>query len=115
MYLCITMRIVPYKCGYESGNETDVSHCETSHAQLCCLAAMAGGRRQQGGAVPLPEGAGATDLLPEEGVHSSGGRGAHAEPTPLPSGVLPVWGGSSGGSGEAQAGQHLLPTLRTCF
>lgn len=77
------------------------------------LAGMAGGCRQQGGDVPLPEGAGATDLLPEEGVQPSGGRGAHAEPTLLPSGVLPVWRGSSGGFGEAQAGRHLLPALWT--
>lgn len=76
---------------------------------------MAGGGRQQGGAIPLPEGAGATDLLPEEGVQPSGGRGAHAEQTPSPSGVLPVWGGSSGGSGEAQAGQPLLAALWTCL
>lgn len=78
-----------------------MSHCKTSHALFCCPAGMAGGFRQHGGAAPLPEGAGATDLLPEEGVQPSGGRGAHAEPTPPTSGVFPVWRGSSGGSGEA--------------
>lgn len=86
-----------------------------SHAFLCCLSAMAGGCRQQGRAVLLPEGPGATDLLPEKGVQPSGGRGAHAEPAPLPSGVLPVWRGSSGGFGEAQAGQQFLPALWTCL
>lgn len=90
-----------------------MNHFKTLHALLLCPAGMAGGYRQQGRAAALPEGAGATDLLPEDGVQPSGGRGAHAESTPLPSGVFPVWRGSSGGSGEAQAGLHLLPALWT--
>ena len=81
-----------------------MSHFKTGHVLLCCLAGMAGGCRQQGGSDPLPEGAGASDLLLEEGVQPSGGRRAHAEPTPPPSGVLPVWRGPSGGSGEAPTG-----------
>lgn len=78
-------------------------------------AGMAGGCRHQGGAAPLPEGAGASDILSEDGVQPSGGRGAFAEPTSLPSGVFPVWRGSSGGSGETQAGLRLLPALWTCL
>ena len=72
---------------------------------------MAGGYRHQGGAAPLPEGAGASDLLSEGRVQTSGRRGAHAESTPPSSRVLPVRRGSSGGSGETQAGLHLITTL----
>ncbi len=93
--------------------EADVRHSITGHALLFCPAGMAGGCRQQGGAAVLPEGAGAADLLPEDGVQPPGGRGARAEPTFPSSGVFLVWRGSAGGSGEAQAGLHLLPALWT--
>lgn len=95
---------------------SDVSHHKTSHDLVpFCPAGMAGGCRQQGGAALLPEGAGASDLLPEDRAQPPGGGGAHAEQTLPSSGVLPVWRGSSGGSGEAQAGLHLLPALWTCL
>ena len=76
---------------------------------------MAGGCRQQGGAAPLPEGAGASDLLPEERFRPSGERGDHSEPPLPPFGVFPVWRRSSGGSGEAQEWQRLVPALWTCL
>lgn len=95
--------------------ETNVGHCETSHVLVFGAAGMAGGCRHQGRAVLLPEGAGASDLLSQERIQPSRGRGAHAEPTPPPSGVFPVWRGSSGGSGETQAGLHLLSALWTCL
>lgn len=91
-------------------SETDLN---SGHALLCCPAGMAGGFRPKSGPAPPHKGAGATDLLQEEGVHTSGGRGACAEATPPPSGVFLVWRGTSGGSWEAQAGQHLLPALWT--
>lgn len=75
---------------------------------------MAAGFRLQSRAARLPEGAGATDLLSEEGVQPPGGRGAPAKSAPPSSGVLPLWRGSSAGPGEAQAGQHLLPALWPC-
>lgn len=40
--------------------------CKTSLALFCCPAGMAGGCRQQDGGPVLPEGAGTSDLLPEE-------------------------------------------------
>lgn len=90
-------------------------HRKRSYALVFCPAGMAGGCRQQGGAALLPEGAGATDLLPGDGVLPSESRGAHSEPASPPSGVFPVRRGSSGGTGEAQAGMQLLPALWTCL
>lgn len=75
---------------------------------------MAGGSRLKGGAAPAPEGASATDLLPEEGAQPRGRRQGHAGAPPSPAGVLPVRRGSSGGSGEAPAKQRLLSALRPC-
>lgn len=46
-------------------NEADTART-VSHAFICCFVGMAGGHRQQGGAAPLPQGPGATDLLPEK-------------------------------------------------
>lgn len=80
---------------------------------LFCLTGMAGGSRQQSSTALLPEGAGASDLLPK-GLQPSGRGGAHAEPSPASSGVFPFWRGSSRGFGKAQAGQHLVPPLWAC-